>query len=219
MSHILGLLFSYSRYKHDAVVRGYADDHLVDELSLQENISLKTFNYNNMPVNSTIPLVEPDAKFSRVLILPEKLFLFEIQDKYLNRKIRIEVENNYNNYTNGFMTQYSYINFHQVFLMPKFLMNLASWQRLENSLDEKYPDPEQYWPPYLRYEDIIIKSSSNPWVEYFLKHPRGGSFVIDIPLYKKHNIVHLVKPRPGRIWTNRIFAEILVAFKVLNTTK
>ena len=88
MSHILGLLFSYSRYKHDAVVRVYADDHLVDELSLQENIPLKTFNYNDMPVNSTIPLVEPDAEFSRVLILPEKLFLFEIQDKYLNRKIK-----------------------------------------------------------------------------------------------------------------------------------
>ena len=50
MSYILGLLFTYSRYKHDAVVRIYADDHLVDELCLSDNINLKAFNYKDMPI-------------------------------------------------------------------------------------------------------------------------------------------------------------------------
>ena len=47
MSYILGLLFTYSRYKHDAVVRIYADGHLVDELCLSDDIKIKAFNYYN----------------------------------------------------------------------------------------------------------------------------------------------------------------------------
>ena len=76
MSYILGLLFTYSRYKHDAIVRVYADDHLIDELYLPDNIPLKTVNYDNMPVNQDIVNVDSGAEFCRVLILPEKLFLF-----------------------------------------------------------------------------------------------------------------------------------------------
>ena len=46
MSYMLGLLFEYERYKHDAVVRVYADNRLVDEISLDEDIKLKVFNYD-----------------------------------------------------------------------------------------------------------------------------------------------------------------------------
>ena len=221
MSYMLGLLFSYSRYQHDAIVRVYADDHLVDELSLTNNIPLKAVNYNNMPVNIDIVGVDPNAEFSRVLFLPEKLFLFEIQEKYLKSNIQIEVENNHNNYTNGFMTQYSYVNFHEVFLVPKFLLNLENWQSLEGRVGTKYPDPGQYWPIRPRCKDIIVKSCSNPWTEDdldFLKCERGGSFTIDIPLSRKHNIAHIGKLNPGRVWMNREIGLVLCAFKLLNTT-
>ena len=218
MSYILGLLFTYSRYKHDAIVRVYADDHLIDELYLPDNIPLKTVNYDNMPVNQDIVNVDSGAEFCRVLILPEKLFLFEVQEKYLNSCIRIEVENNHNNYTNGFMTQYSYINFHQVFLIPKCLLKLENLMSLEKRLETKYPDPGQYWPIKPQYKDIIVKSSSNPWPEDFLMYDRGGSFTIDIPLSRKHNIAHIGKLNPGRIWINREVPQILCAFKILNIT-
>ena len=80
MSYILGLLFTYSRYKHDAVVRIYADDHLVDELCLSDNINLKAFNYKDMPIleGKWESIRDNYGEFSPVLFLPEKLFLFEI---------------------------------------------------------------------------------------------------------------------------------------------
>jgi len=220
MSYMLGLLFSYSRYKHDAVIRIYADDHLVDELRLTDNINLKTFNYGDMPIweGEWESIRDNYGEFSRVLIVPEKLFLFEIQDKYLNSAVRIEVENNHNNYTNGFMTKYAYVNFHRVFLIPKFLMKLENWLMLQDRFDKR-PRSLQYWPPYhINHKDIIVKYSSNEWTEDFFMHDRGGSFTIDFPLYRKHNIAHLVKPNPGRFLAGKKIGEILCAFKLLNTT-
>ena len=220
MSYILGLLFTYSRYKHDAVVRIYADDHLIDELCLSNNINLKAFNYKNMPIleGKMESIRDNYGEFSPVLFLPEKLFLFEIEEKYLNCTVRIEVENNHNNYTNGFMTKYAYVNFHLVFLIPKFLMKLENWQLLQERLD-KHKGTKQYWPPYrIPVEDLIVKCSSKDWTEDFLLHPRGGSFTIDFPLYRKHKIAHLVKPKPGRAYVGKNIGEILCAFKLLNTT-
>ena len=220
MSYMLGLLFSYSRYKYDAVVRIYADDHLVDEIRLTDNINLKAFNYGDMPIWEGVweSIRDNYGEFSRVLFLPEKLFLFEIHEKYLNSAVRIEIDNNHNNYTNGFMTKYAYVNFHQVFLIPKFLMKLENWLMLQERFD-KSPHPGQYWPPHqIHYKDIIVRHSSNNWTKDFLMHDRGGSFTIDIPLYKKHNIAHLVKPNPGRFLTGKKIGEILCAFKLLNTT-
>ena len=221
MSYILGLLFTYSRYKHDAVVRIYADDHLVDELCLSDNINLKAFNYKNMPIleGKWESIRDNYGEYSPVLFLPEKLFLFEIEEKYLNSTVRIEVENNHNNYTNGFMTKYAYLNFHRVFLIPKFLMKLENWLVLQERFDTR-PKSHQYWPPYgIQQEDLIVKYTSNDmWTEDFLLHPRGGSFTVDIPLHRKHKIAHLVKPKPGRFLAGKKIGEILCAFKVLNTT-
>ena len=107
MSYILGLLFSYSRYKHDAVVRIYADDHLVDELRLTDNINLKTIKYDNMPIWDQGNINLYNGEFSRVLIVPEKLYLFEIKDKYLNSRLRIEVENSNKTIFGDFFRFYS----------------------------------------------------------------------------------------------------------------
>ena len=218
MSYMLGLLFAYSKYNNDAIFRVYADDRLVDELSLTDNIPLKAFNYNNMPVNTVVENVDPDAEFSRVLFLPEKLFLFAIQEKYLNSKIRIEVKNDHNNYTNGFMTQHSYITFYHVFLIPKCLLNLENFLALHERAQPKYPSPGKIWPARPQHKDIIVKSCTNPWPDDFLLCDRGGSFDIEIPLSRKHNIAHIGKLAPGRIWYSKDVHEILCAFKVLNTT-
>tara|TARA_B100000424_G_scaffold189214_1_gene147170 strand:- start:554 stop:1213 length:660 start_codon:yes stop_codon:yes gene_type:complete len=217
---MLGLLFSYSRYKHDAIVRVYADEYLVDELCLSDNIDLKLFNGSNIPKKLSPTSTHEQGEFTRVIFFPEKLFMFEIEEKYLTSAIRIEVENNHNNYTNGFMSKYAHITFHQIFLIPKCLLDVNKWLEL---LDRSYkhtppPDDVNYWPPrHFDYNDIIVRHSSNHWAEDFLLYQRGGSFTIDIPLYRKHNIPHLRKLRPGRIWTNKEVAEILWVYKLLNT--
>lgn len=208
-------MFTYSRHQRDAIIRVYADDYFIDELSLTDNISLKTVKYDNMPINADMQGLDGNSEFSRVLILPEKLFLFRIQERYLNNKIRIEVVNDHNNYTNGFMTEFSYINFHQVFLIPECLLNAKNWV-LPDGMQAKNYSLGNVYPTKPQYKDIIIKSCSNPWFDHFLMNKRGGSFIVELPLSRKHNIVHISKINPGKIWMSLEIPQILGAFKTLN---
>jgi hypothetical protein len=214
MSHVLCLSFTYKWYKKNAVLRIFADDHLIDELSLTQSIPLKAVNYDNMPIGQTIAGLDPDAEFSNVIILPEKLFLFEIQESYLNQSIRIEVQNDNNNHNNGFMTQYSYINFHLICIVPKCLLTLDNWHFPNGMVSGSGPN----YPTLPRPEDIIVKSCSKAWPLGFVKHARGGSFIVDMPLSRKHKIVHFGKLGSGRVFVNHTLPQILCAFKVLNTT-
>ena len=132
MSHWLCLSLLYHRYGGDCKIRAYADDHQVGEITLTDSIGLKTVSLEGLPVK---PTVKPKHPFCRVHIIPEKLFMFEIQDQHLNKHIRLEVENDYNNYTNGFMTEFAHITFRYIFLIPNCLLQEKSWLALERFRD------------------------------------------------------------------------------------
>jgi len=203
MSYTLGLLFEYYRYRHDAIVRVYADDRLVDELSLYSDINMKCTN-NVGPLANR--LIGPTNE-TPVLFTPEKLFLFEIDERHLCNRIRIEVQNNHNNHTNGFMTKFSYVKFEWIFLLPSCLLEHNNWMRLlqrsERSGVGSYTTEVEKFPP-----------PSIPGI----KHILGGSFSMEFPLSRKHGITHLGRPKPGTIYVNRFFSRVLWAFGQLNTS-
>ena len=241
MSYILGLLFNYHRYKRDVVIRVYADDRLVDELNLSDDIKLKTVPFGIAPVDRRAigPRDHPSIK-----ILPEKLFLFEIDEKYLCNSIRIEVKNNDNNYNNGFMTKFSYVKFHQLFLVPDWLLQSDMWNRLErfrgNNLcnfsqqsDGTWKKRYELYPRNLMSDEFTFTSDSaesEPWTKFY-NFKQGGNYTVDIPLTRKHRLVHLGQPTPGtlengkrqpalgKMHLNENIERILWAYKVLNTSK
>lgn len=135
MKYILGLAFEYKHYKKPAVIRTYADNHLIDELELSQDIRRKGnasgsatthgqgWGHDEWGVNQWWePRLEKWGRFyygKDRISLCEKLFTYEIDERVLDKTISIEVINDDNNYTNGFMTQYSWVIFDMVFLMPK----------------------------------------------------------------------------------------------------
>ena len=214
MNYILGLLFEYKRYKHDAIIRIYADDFLIDEFSLKKDIELQEVDFSEAEkiISAKIPSLETFSK----RYIPKKIFLFEINEKYLRRNLTIQVVNNNNDYTNGFMENYSYVSWHKIFLIPNCLLEDKNWTQLcrlhdTTRINNKYP-----WYPVI--QDVSI-TSTNPWTEYLLNHKRGGSFTIQIPLYTKHNVAHLGrKPENGRIKINWVIFRLLFIFGKLNIT-
>jgi len=230
MSYVFGLSFEYRRYKRDAVMRIFADDHLVSEIDLTNDIKLKTINLNVMPKYKLLDQC-------RVGIMPDKLYLFEISEQYLHSNLRIEIHNNNNNHTNGFMTKYSYLIFHDIFIIPNYMLEQKNWRIIER-LQEKYGDDTHnflFSPPLRpgtfstfaggilvnplrtktnKHEHTALGQSIQP----FIKHmAMGGSFVIDIPLQRKHRIVHLGSGIVGRMVPNMSIENRLWAFKQLNT--
>ena len=199
-------------------MRVYADDQLVDELLLTEDITLKAKKYRARPPFN-------DGKGSGWSDLPDKLFVFELDQKHLQKSLRIEVINDNNNYTNGFMTDFSYI--YALFLVPRCLLIQDNWRKLGRFINRKWdsedpkrtPDDFNFFPYRTpRHSDIIVRSSSNEWKDTLLWEKRGGSFDIEIPLYRKHGQIHIAKPKPGRMDLHPYAFKVLSVFNKLNTS-
>ena len=196
MSYVLGLSLIYDKYKKDAVIRIYADERLVEELVLSENINYKTIIYqpNDCPFDPKSLYnydVHGAVDHSSVLIIPEKLFLFQIKEEFLTHSVRVEIDNNDNNYTNGFMTKNSIIKFHDFFLLPtRFLEEknyLINLKRFDNYEDQKI-DHDNYFPFGLTALMAKYPMESKP-PDDLLITTIGGSFTIEIPLYKKYKLI------------------------------
>jgi len=255
MSYWLCLSFLYHRYRGDCKIRVYADDHQVGEMTLTDSIGMKTVSLEGSPVKAR---VQPKHPVCRVHILPEKLYMFEIQEHQLNDRITIKVENDFNNYTNSFMTRFSFINFRQIFLVPDCLLQLKTLQKLRErnaTLHAKelleqpllvlettnpylyherkaYPDdhPENFRLQNSSRENSAdtVREKIHPGVKTMpypdgqnneLYHANlGGSFIVDFPVSRKHQMIHLGGPPMGRPGIRMNVFRTLWAFNQLNTS-
>ena len=212
MSYMLCLLLEYQRYKHDAIVRVYADDRLVDEITLSNDIKLKVFNYVDMP-NSFIGPVNR----SKIEIRPEKMFMFEIDERHLTRRIRIEVQNNYNNYSNGFVTKFSKIRLFGILLFPKCLFDDKNWDRVykRQGNQDAYPSTSSPfpWPPH--NDDVVLRPyerNGEDWLNYIL----GGNWSLEFPITKKYGLLHPSRRPPRKIYLDGLLRRVLWGFRLLN---
>ena len=219
MSYTLCLLFEYYRYRHDAIVRVYADDRLVDELTLSSDINMKCTNNVDPLVNRFIgPTNETPVELPPVI--PGKLFLFEIDERHLCNRIRIEVQNDHTNHTNGFMTKFSYLKFQDIFLLPNCLLEHDNWMRLRRMrlLKNQGQSDGEGVPRLLSPHEVTLQPDPRQKNEGWRGHILGGSFSMDIPLSRKHGVIHLGRMKPGRLELNGNIPRVLWAFGQLNTS-
>ncbi len=129
MKYVLGFLFEYKYYKNPANVRIFANNQLIDEFELTEDINLK---------NIQPPTADDGADFYNfskkwttvyqfVKQLPEKAFVYTLDESIIKNSIRIEITNNNTNYTNGFMTKWSFFKFHSIFLLPTYYLDVKNF--------------------------------------------------------------------------------------------
>lgn len=146
MKYILFLAFEYKHYKKPATIELFADDLLIDSIELHESIGRKNGEWKHpyddpefhppAKKRSTVgggkqdqshryQFQFKDEKYKRWIhwvnkwSVCEKFFTFEIDESVLKNKLTLNVINNSNNYTNGFMTKFSWFKFDIVGLIPK----------------------------------------------------------------------------------------------------
>jgi len=217
MSHLLVLSLEYLRYKKDATIRVYADDRFLEEFTLTQDIKLKTVDANKTwRYGWTGP-----QNFSLVVNEPDKLFVIRIDERYLQDRIRIEIVNANNNYTNGFMTKFSYIRMHHMFIIPERFLQSSIWELLERydagrssvGFGRYYKQREKtIWPTnMLRPTNSLTNESGS-----LRGKTIGGNFWFECKLYRKHQMIHIGKPNPGRYFIHWHLFRLLWAFKLLN---
>ena len=111
MQYVLGLGILCKKYKKNPIIRVFADDTFIDEFEIAHDDETKKF-----------------TDFSKNLQLSRNhtakhFHLSYIDERHLNSKISIHVQNNDSNYTNGFMSKSTVIAFDSTFLIPKHFLD------------------------------------------------------------------------------------------------
>ena len=230
MNYVFALQFEYHRYQQDALIKIYADNFLVDAIRLSKDIKLKTIADEALPPKpkyikypagffdvSTKKYHTP-KNYSAIHIVPEKIFLFDIDERYLLRSIRIEVENDYNNYSNGFMTNFAYIRWHRMALMPDFILEPKNWSLFENFRDLPGKATgaamgDQLWPKIPHDDEIKVISEKKEYKQGLYLMKRGGNFQVEVPLTKKHGIIHPGNRPMGKLYFAHLFPRQVLYYK------
>jgi len=242
MKYVLGLLFEYKYYKNPANIKIFSNNQLIDDIDLTEDINLKNIQIadDNISLYNWCKkwrgLTVEGTDSASELQIPDKSFIYTLDETIVKNSIRIEVTNNNTNYSNGFMTRWSSVTFHEIFLIPTYYLNFENYsafaeknRQIKNNIP-KYPiiPTETYsliWPN----EGRIVKNgklmaSTANW----RKWKKGGSFSFELPIIEyihekglkilgPLNYEQLLEKEKRRLITNTSMPLYFEYLKLINT--
>ena len=111
MQYVLGLGILCKKYKKNPNIRVFADNTFIDEFEITHSDETKKFT----DISKNCKMTKNwSAKHFHIL---------HIDEKHLNSKISIHVQNDDSNYTNSFMSKSTVIAFDSIFLIPKHFLD------------------------------------------------------------------------------------------------
>ena len=205
MKYVLGLLFEYKYYKNPANIKIFSNNQLIDEIDLTEDINLKNIQiaddnislYNWCKKWKGLPVEGTD--FTSELQIPDKSFIYTLDETTVKNSIRIEVTNDNSNYSNGFMTKWSSFTFHEIFLIPTYYLNLENYIAFTKKLKQirdsvpDYPAHDEWtrsysleWPnnPGIIKNGDFVNNSGVGDDGDWRKWEKGGSFSFEFPIFE-----------------------------------
>jgi hypothetical protein len=213
MKYVLGLSFEFKYYKNPANIKIFSNNQLIDDIDLTEDIKLKTITPDelckNIPVYNdwyypgwdTLDEVDPYNSFPYTK-MPEKMFVYTLDETVLQNSIKIEITNNNSNYTNGFMTKWSSFTFRYIFLVPTYYLDLKNYallMRKDNPVITNFDMPKStdiggfkttnkitnnlMWPDEYRFVEngqLVFEPSDK--THCWRNWEKGGSFSFELPI-------------------------------------
>ena len=126
MKYVLGLgLRINQKYKKNPTVRVFIDESLIDEYEIDSDETLSPpmiierlcYWFFRIPKNNNIKTQPREIFFGQC---PKHWKTYVIDDSIMknSKKIRLVINNDDTNYTNGFMTNYTLLDLRHIFLLP-----------------------------------------------------------------------------------------------------
>ena len=156
MRQLLMLGFYCEVYRREPRCRVYVNDVLVDEFNIPHT-PYKQVDTNNTTLNPKYY----EHNNSKLHTLFLKYIEFDDQD-IENMDIRIEIQNNDNNYANGFMNKYTRVMLSHTFLLSKKLLN-----RIDNLKNSWKFSVENYHIHTKKEIDMYYSNKKNQIFENF----------------------------------------------------
>jgi len=205
MKYVLGLLFEYKYYKNPANIKIFSNNQLIDDIDLTEDIKIKNMS-GNMLLHKNSPLYHYYKKWigmalfkeddwnmdKKEIQIPNKIFIYTLDETVLQNSIKIEITNDNTNYSNGFMTKWSSFTFHDIFLIPTHYLDFKNYKAFEKRQTQEkhnipnYPDNTYWGTPYsLMWPNEYRVVENGKFMldpPHWRKWEKGGSFSIELPI-------------------------------------
>lgn len=146
MKYVLGLGLEFRKYKKPCTIQIYSKDKFIDEFVIEKDQPLKNLvdlvkklklnDKNKFFIDYYQNRCNKHGDFFNFTDhIPAKFKIYEIDEDDLQEDIVVKIQNQDNNYNNGFMTKQSSIRLHGVFLIPK---EMYSFNFLSKSLESLF---------------------------------------------------------------------------------
>ena len=228
MNYTLLLGLQQKKYKKSAKITVHLGERMVDVFSIdkahkepddimslfsvEKDLELLWYDKTHCPMDDTnclnrLPERGPWTRSWSMTPVPDIFKVYHIADRELDAPIFIKVENNDNNYTNGFMTQTSLVRIPMIALFPtKFTMNHAEYLmqailRINNSYDQMIArtgighqpndDTRPGWPCANSFHVKRDSEKYNKSGMFKFDSWIGGNFTAEILVAKKFGIKYL----------------------------
>jgi len=146
MKYLLAVGFFCNVYRKEPRARIFVGDQLIDEFNIQHQPENK--DLPNPHKKTTHPLqpvsINTYKEYIKKSLPPLRFYELEIDDQLKQNNIRIDIDNNDNNYTNGFMSRSTLLQFRIIALLPAD-KNIHSWfykRMFDRMFTYRYP---WYW--------------------------------------------------------------------------
>ena len=209
MKYTLILGIEYKKYKNPAVVTVSIGNKFIDTFQLEKNFAKISQPLSNIEqhwlneMNKTKVLSKPIKFWENV---PSFFKIYQIKDTDIEGNLEIKIDNDNNDFTNGFMKNDSVISLSVVALFPSILSQNkgekliktcfklndghSKFQR-RHDIDHDIFHKKPTWPAaesfYARRENEDHEKSEIKGRHWEI----GGSFTAEFPIRKKHRVKYL----------------------------
>jgi hypothetical protein len=167
MKYILGVGLEFKYFKGETKIKVFSDDTFIDEIVLDDHIPNTLKKRKVMRPKDSFDSTNAgfDLGFSNIceMPLPNKIFLFEIDESCLGKKISFEMTDNNSNHSNGFMTKSNLVKFQTIFLMPKCALKKENYTKLLEFLYKRFKKYDPY--------ETENYHSYGPWKAFVIDWP------------------------------------------------
>ena len=214
MKYTLILGIEYKRYKDPAVVTVSIGDKFVDTFQLEKDSAKIDQSISNIE-HRWFNEFDKKNRLSRSINskkirenVPSFFKIYQINDADIEGDLKVKVDNDNTDFTNGFMKNNSVLSLSIVALFPSVLCNNKGEKLIktciklsdgyhkfrarhsgQSGIDELRPDPT--WPVaesfYVRRKDEVYEKSEIKDETWTI----GGSFKAEFPIGKKHKVKYL----------------------------
>ena len=227
MEYTLVLGIEYKKYKRPATINLFIGGQFLDSFEMHQDQHvakdpLKHVDRTWYDQNGRSRWLDVKAGFSHYgwSFIPNYYRIYKLTEETLNGQLEIQVKNDSNDYTNGFMKNSSLIKFTLVALLPSkllvqgnqtFMRNLI-WAHTKNRNHKS----RQGWPTI---ETMYVKTDKKNYVVDCSKHTWvGGNFTAVIDIKTKHKVKYLhssERKSTGIGISTDEFSQLLVNLKPL----